>query len=466
MPMMAVHVTNEYFNHTTVHPVGLATLVCCILAILCLPRRLAMLPFLGMLLFIPSAQRIVLLSLDFNYLRILVIVGWIRLLMRSEYRIEWCRLDSWFMAWIAFLNCAMLLRTSGSMIVYQMGLTLDAVGGYFLVRNLVREREDLLLIARVCALFSVPIAMAFLLEHATQRNLFAAFGGVHEITMVREGRLRCMGPYNHPILAGCVWASLAPLCAGLWPREGKDRIWAVIGVLASGIIVVCSSSSTPVFGAAAAAMGWALFRARGHLRAIRWAIALGIIGLHLVMKAPVWHLLARVSAVGGSTGYHRYLLIDRFIHRFSEWALIGVNSTAHWFSGALDLTNFFVVQGVQGGLLTFVCFIGMVAAAFAGVGRMIRASRATRTDLWLAWGLGVSILTHCACFIGVSYFGQSTTLWYMTLGMAGSLSVMPVMHHASVMQSAQRLVNNMVPVRRHSAPSHSVSTLRDTVDCC
>ena len=43
----------------------------------------------------------------------------------------------------------------------------------------------------------------------------AAMGGVPEITVVREGRLRCQGAFAHPILAGCFWAEQLPLIAAL-----------------------------------------------------------------------------------------------------------------------------------------------------------------------------------------------------------------------------------------------------------
>jgi hypothetical protein len=40
----------------------------------------------------------------------------------------------------------------------------------------------------------------------------------------------------------------------------------------------------------------------------------------------------------------------------------------------------------------------------------------------LAWALGVSLFVHAVSFIGVSYFGQITMLWYLSLAVPSSLA--------------------------------------------
>ena len=40
----------------------------------------------------------------------------------------------------------------------------------------------------------------------------------------------------------------------------------------------------------------------------------------------------------------------------------------------------------------------------------------------MAWALGVSMVIHCTVFIGVSNFGQTVFVWYLTLGFIGSLT--------------------------------------------
>ena len=52
---------------------------------------------------------------------------------------------------------------------------------------------------------------------------------------------------------------------------------------------------------------------------MRWAFFGTLLLLHLAMNNPVWHLLARVNVVGGSTGWHRYHLIDKAIEHLEWW---------------------------------------------------------------------------------------------------------------------------------------------------
>jgi hypothetical protein len=240
--------------------------------------------------------------------------------------------------------------------------------------------------------------------------------------MVRQDRLRCQGPYNHPILAGCFWAALLPLIAARWWQPGFAKVEAALGASAALVVVNCCASSTPVFGVAGAMVGAGFFALRRHTRALRWGLLAVIIALHFMMQAPVWHLISRVSAVGGSTAHFRYQLINSFINRFSEWAPLGVNSTAHWFWGAQDLTNFYVAQGVNGGFATFALFLAIISLAFGGVGRAWRTVESHPAALALAWALGVSLLVHVFNFFGVSYVGTIVGLWYLTLGVIGSLS--------------------------------------------
>jgi hypothetical protein len=134
--------------------------------------------------------------------------------------------------------------------------------------------------------------------------------------------------------------------------------------------------------------------------------------LHLAMKAPVWHLIARVTLAKGSTSYFRFMLIDQAIHRFGEWALLGTRSTAHWFWGGQDVTNHYILEGVRG---------ATIVVAFWMVGRLRAVTEGRRIPNIMMWAMGVSLFVHCTNFIGVSYFGQAPLVWFFTLGAIGSV---------------------------------------------
>ena len=443
----------DFHGQTVLNPIGLVAIIVLGTAMLLLPRRYAVWPMIIMSCFVAPAQRIAVFTLNFDLLRIMVIFGTARLLARKEWRrFRWRGLDSVLLAF-AVTGTGVYLLQHGTMEAakYKLGFMYDMLGMYFLFRCLVREREDLVQVAVGFALISVPVALAFVIERVTGRNMFAVFGGVPEITTVREGRLRCQGAYSVPILAGCYWAAVLPLMAALWWRRRSQRWWGVTGVICGLLIIVLCASSTPVSAVAGAFVGAAFFTVRRHMRLARWFLLVGLVGLHVGMNAPVWHLISRLDLAGGSTGYFRYILTDQFIRRFDEWWLIGVRGVEHWGVLNNDIVNYYVVQGVSGGIWTLMLFAALISMAFGGVGRLWRQEAARQADLIMAWALGVSLFAHCVSFMGISYFGQITMLWYLTLALIGSLS--PPRSHI-VRPSAGPTVARSLPSPRIRTVTH------------
>lgn len=416
----------DYVNQTTIHPVGAVALVAFSSFLLLAPRRLAPLAFILMACLIPSSQRIAVIGLDFNFVRILVIVGMVRVLMNSEYRGLKMVPADWAMAGWAVVAMLFYTIQQGSFgaLVTVTGKTYEAIGVYFVCRCLIRSLASVRTLAKAVAVTAIPVCGIFVIESLTARNMFSVFGGVPAVTLERFGRLRCQGAFGHAILAGCFWASLIPIMAALYWDRGINKMLAVVGCFCAAVIVFTTASSTPVLAMLVVFIGAGLVFFRNYLGYIQLGTVLMIIALHLVMKAPVWHLIARVSAVGGSTGWHRYHLIDEAINRFSSWMLFGTRSTAHWGWGLQDVTNQYILEGVRGGFLRMALFILVIVLCFRAVGRAWRKCKPWTLPFALCWGVGVALAVHCVSFIGVSYFGQITMLWSMTLALAANLDNM------------------------------------------
>jgi hypothetical protein len=169
-------------------------------------------------------------------------------------------------------------------------------------------------------------------------------------------------------------------------------------------------------------LGLCMWPLRKNMRAIRWSLLVTLLALHLVMKAPVWFLVGRVGVFGGSTGYHRALLIDRAIANLGEWWLVGTKSTASWAEGLFDVTNQYVIEGANGGLLTMFLFIMIIASGFQGVGRSVRAMEDVepRRDQLCVWAMGAALLAHTVTYMSTSYFDQNIVNWYLLLAMISS----------------------------------------------
>jgi len=415
----------DFTDHTVLHPLGLLAVIVLGITMILVPRRWSILPMIIMACFIAPAQRIAILTIDFTLLRIMVLFGVCRLYVKKETsNFVWNFLDIAVVFWtIAGIVIFSIQQGTVSALINRLGFGFDAFGMYFLFRCLIQNWVDVDRIIWGCILVSIPVAVFFLLENRTGRNLFSIFGGVSAVTAIRDGRLRCQGAFPHAIMAGCFWASLMPLFAARWWKRLQDRVWAITGLITSSIIVICCASSTPVMGVLSGILGGLFFCLRYRLRLVRWTICLTLIALHIVMKAPVWHLISRVSAVGGSTGWHRYHLINETINHVGEWFLLGTRSTAHWGLGLEDVTNQYVLEGVRGGFLTLGLFMALIVIAFGTIGKLWRRQVQNVYPLALSWAFGVSLFVHCMSFIGVSYFGQIWILWYLLLAMVGSMSV-------------------------------------------
>ncbi len=424
----------EWANQTTLHPLGLVAVVVLGLVMLVVPRRHAVLPMIVMACFVASAQRVVLVGFDFNLLRLMLLFGWLRILLRGENRgFVWKPLDLTIVLWL-LCGAAIYTILHGTLdaFINRLGWAYDAAGMYFLFRCLIRTWSDVENIIIGFAWVSIPLAGAFVFEHFTGRNAFSIFGGVPEITVIRQGRLRCQGAFSHPILAGCFWASLIPLFAGLWWRGGQSRTWSVVGLSAALIIVILCASATPVTAVAFGLVAAAFFPLRKSMAFVRWGILASLVGLHLLMNAPVWHLISRIAVVGGNTGWHRYYLIDQAIKRVGEWGLIGTKSTSHWGWALGDVTNQYVLVGVRGGLLTLILFVAIIALSFRAVGRLLAQNAPDRFRTVLTWAMGASLFVHCMNYIAVSYFGQIIFVWFMLLAIIGSLDAAHGYRHVVV----------------------------------
>jgi hypothetical protein len=232
------------------------------------------------------------------------------------------------------------------------------------------------------------------------------------------------------LLAGAFGATLLPLFCLLW-KNGKAKVLAVVGLIGSALITWTSNSSTSLLTFAAGILGICFWPFRKSMRKVRWGIVIGLVALQCVMKAPVWFLISRIDLTGGSSGYHRAVLIDAFISHFSEWWLIGVKDTSHWGWDLWDAQNQYVSVGETGGLLAFILFIAMISRCFARLGNARKEVQDDSSQQWFLWFLGAALFSHIVAFCGVNYFDQSRMAWFALLAII-SAATAPVLQRASV----------------------------------
>jgi hypothetical protein len=67
-----------------------------------------------------------------------------------------------------------------------------------------------------------------------------------------------------------------------------------------------------------------------------------------------------------------------------------------------DLTNQFVREGVEGGMISLVLFVGMLAHAYSLVGRTWRSVADNPAKRAYAWAAGVALFAHTMMFFSIS----------------------------------------------------------------
>ena len=390
--------------------------------LLALARRHAVIPLLLAAAYTTRLPVVEIGPASFSVLRVLVMVGIVRVLVRGERIANGLNAVDYFLfAWATLLISVSAFHTTDAW-TFRLGLVLSELGVYMLCRVFIQDAEDVRRVFRVLCIALVPLAALVLLEKATAYNYF---GG--ELNF-RDGHIRAYGPFAHPILAGTVGATLLPMALFLWRTH---RASALIGLAAAVGIVLASTSSGPIMMVGFILLGMFTWNVRNRLGLIRVATVAAILGLQMVMNDPVYFLMARIDLTGSSTGWHRAQLIRSAIEHLNEWWAVGTDFTRDWMPTGIhandtttDITNHFLEMGVWGGLPLLIVFVLVLLAAFRAVGRALRENEDRSPErAYLVWTLGAMLFGHVANFWSISLFDQSVSFFYLILATIGAIQL-------------------------------------------
>ncbi len=390
-------------------------------ALLLLPRKWAAAPILIGACYMTRGQSIDIGFASFTVIRILILVGAVRFVLRGEWiRGGFTALDWLFVAWGLWMIASVYFHEDPeSPFVLRVREVYDAWGMYFLFRVICQTREDALQLTRIVGGVLFPIALAMLFEKVTGANPFARFGDVPMFSLVRNGVVRAQGPFAHSILAGSIGGACLPLMLGIW-RD--NRFVASLGLVGCLGMVIASGSSGPILAAATGVGVLAMWPIRDRMRLVRWSIVGGYLALELVMNRPAYFIIADVDLMGGSTSWYRAELIRSALAHLDEWWLTGTDYTRHWMpSGVMsspnqtDITNHYLAMGVVGGLVLMFLFIAMFFVAFWQIGA---AMRKDQKSVFAVWSIGACLAAHAVTCLSVSYDDHSIIFLYLTFAAA------------------------------------------------
>lgn len=402
-------------------------------ALLTVPRKWALVPFLAGILYMTHGQRFEVGGTGLPIFRLLLVVGLGRIVMRGE-GIEGGvnTIDKLLLAFFGWLFFASFFHEKGADDAgpkFIIGQVAEIGIGYLLVRCYCRTLDELYSIVAALAFLLVPVALEMVYEEFTGKNLFfALFGGDSDAVVVRDGELRARGAFRHAILAGTVGAGLIPLMLAMWR---SNPVAAATGLAACLTMVIACSSSGPVLSLLVGLMAMGLWWFRPWMNLLRWSIPVCYLILELVMKQPAYFIIAKLS-IGSSTGWHRSKLIDAAVKHLNEWWLFGTDYTRGWMPTGLpgktqhtDITNYFLGFGVKGGLLAVLLIAAIIWVAFKWVGNILDARPdLEERDHFMIWCMGASLFSHVATSISVAYYDQSYVFFWFSIASIASLAAM------------------------------------------
>ena len=364
--------------------------------------------------------------------RIVITIGLIRTFIRGEFRHNsvFNKTDKMILLWSSIMLLTRFIKPRQDVsIILRFGEVYNALGIYLLFRFLIKDMEDIKIVLKTLAGIFLILASCMIHERLTDHNLFSILGGVDLLSNIRNGEIRCQGPFAHSILAGTVAATSAPWFYALIAQRNRLRKYGFIGLLACMLIVFFTASSGPIMSLLSVFFGLGAWVFRNNMKTVRTGVFVSLVCLHLIMKAPVWYLISRFDFTGSSTGWHRSELIDTSIRHFDEWWFAGTDYTAHWMPTGVnwsgrhtDITNYYIRNGVNGGLITLVLFVMVLVSGFSLIGRAIKNINANNKHYrFIAWAIGCTLFSHTITFFSVSYFDQSQMFFFLDLAMIGCM---------------------------------------------
>jgi hypothetical protein len=238
-------------------------------------------------------------------------------------------------------------------------------------------------------------------------------GGVAQpdSVIMRDGVLRSSGTMG--ALGGGSFAGvLVPLFLWLWTEGKSQRMAAYVGLAGAMAMLITAHASTPWMALGAGLLALGFWPLRKRMRIIRWGLVLILVSLHLVMKAPVWNLIARVDITGSSSSWHRYTLVNQTILHFSDWWLLGYRYYDHWDWDMWDTSNLFVAAALTGGLVTLVLVVLVFKRSFGAIGTARKRVNGDLKQEWFLWCLGSALFACVVACFGIAFLYQSQMLLF------------------------------------------------------
>ena len=390
--------------------------------------------YVVLLLWYPSYLVVTIGTIDISAGRICIAVLLAKCLSNKALmsRFKWCALDTWLMiAMIIYVVVTCVTRPFAEALENRSGFVMDTWFAYLVARFCISDRAALIKAAKLIGLGVVPLALLGITETLTGWQPFipltryCPWWRMTFVDDMRWGFYRAVGPFGHSIMYGVSLAMFLPLVYCL--RHERDH-WRRLSWFLSVVIlfgVLSSMSSGPWIMAIITVGCLALEHDKRWVKLLMVGFVLGCLVVQITSNRHFYYVLFdRMNPAGGGS-WHRARLIDCAIMHFDEWYLAGYGGRDPGWGPDLggfahtDITNEFILAGVNYGLLGLIAFTTVLVSAIRKVVRLHNKSSDPLLRSW-CWALGSILVALVPTFLSVSFFGQPISFFYCLLGIVGS----------------------------------------------
>lgn len=433
---------------TVLHPLVAVWVFIAVVLILTLSRNKIIVPFLLVFFTTPVGQVLVLNGVHLTMHQILILSVLARMVAcrgasGARFPGGFNALDKVVVLWaVAAFVVQSLQWMQLQPFIKFLGDLILSLGGYLAARFLIPDREAVRRTVKVMAAICLLQGACMVREQFTHQNVFGFLEvGAPEI---RDGHVRSNGVMG-ALYGGSFAGILIPLF--LWAlTEKKSRIAGCVGLAAATVMAFTSHATTSWMAYGAGILGLAFWPLREQMRLVRWGIVGTLAGLHIVMHGPVWSLIEKIDLTGGSSNYHRYMLVDNCIRNFSDWWLLGYANYGSWGYDMWDLCNQFVAVAVTGGLISLVLFIMIYSRSFGAIGNARKQVRGNPKQEWFLWCLGSALFAYLVASFGINYMVYLQMAWFPLLGLVSVEAMQSVQTDTAPVQHDSPVVCTSVPV--------------------
>ncbi|MCK5149251.1 hypothetical protein KAR48_21025 [bacterium] len=290
---------------------------------------------------------------------------------------------------------------------------------------------------KMAALIQIPLAVLGVIGAVTGWQPYIALYQYcpwrqdFELNAPRWGFTRVQGPFSHSIMFGDFFIMFLPL---IWILKQQRDYWGKLAYYLSAIAILgaisCFSSGS-----------WVMLGATlCFLYSIKWShkiknilVVTSVVALlaEILSNRPLYHVLPQYLNTGG-VWWQRARLIDCAIEDFGKWWLAGYGGVdpgwgTNFWMDFTDINNEFILKGVECGVWGIIALCSVIIVAFQ---ELVRSSKKTTNKELrsLHWSLGVILSATLIAWMGVTFFGQLSSIFYLIMGLIGSAVLFPMVN--------------------------------------